>query len=219
LHLLRDRRHSFIDRLWLISSLFVLLVFVYLFGLRAANTHYQLYAFLPIYQILSLQLVLNIAGHSSRFPGLLWSPMIFFAAILSLLTPLQTILLFPYYLSSGSTYVQMKHAYENVDVNNCSTVYSAGIYVLDEKQVGSVYARNVKSAVLLTERIKMAQNASPCVVAFVQEASSHSPAPVNMKLIADYRDRSPWTAKLRTLRLLNSPKGYSFAAYRQDLRP
>jgi hypothetical protein len=56
-----------------------------------------------------------------------------------------------------------------------------------------------------------------CVRAFVQEANSNSAPPSGTKLVADYSDKSPYTQILRSLRILNSPKGYSFRVYEGDL--
>lgn len=209
----RDKSNQWADKLILILSISVLIIFAYYFGGRFASQHYNLYAFLPIYQLLAFQLVVAIPDNKSRLPRILWAPLITLAAVLSLLQPLQAILLFPYYLTSGSTYSNMKNRFEKIDTGTCHVVYTIGIAWLDEKQSGSVYARDDLSGVVPTERMKSDSKKASCVVAFVQEVNSNSPTPEGMQLIADFSDRSNYTRLLRSLRLLNSPKGYSFKAY------
>ena len=145
------------------------------------------------------------------------SSLIFLAALTSLLPTIQDIVLFPYYLTSGSTYAEMKSEYEKINPEGCSVVYSSGLGWLDEKQAGSNYIRSSTSGVVLSERIKSEVFPS-CIVAFIQEVNSNTEAPLNMELIADFGDRSTWTSKLKAIRLLNSPKGYSFKAYRQNFK-
>jgi hypothetical protein len=204
------------EKLWLLISLFVLIPAVWYFGLLNPSTHYQLYAFISIYQILSLQLVVQAAGHAHKLLCALNISVIYVAAVLSLLQPVQTILLFPFYLSSGSSYALMKQRFEDLKPANCSIVYTAAVALLDESQSGSEYSLNDTGSINKSERIKKYEKNSSCVVAFVQEVNSNSRFPSDADLIADFSDQSPFTRFLRSIRLLRSPKGYSFKVYRSD---
>jgi len=80
---------------------------IYLFALRSAPSHHSLYAFLPLFQILTLCLLAdNLVITSSRdftiFMG------ICLATLMSLTTPLQALAVYPYYSSSGRTYQEAK---------------------------------------------------------------------------------------------------------------
>lgn len=214
---LGDKANYLADKMWLIISLIALFYAVFSFGLRQPNSHYQLYAFICVYQILSLQLVLQAAGHGHKLFSAINICLIYAAIALSLLQPIKTILLFPYYLSSGSSYATMKQKFEDLKPANCSMVYTTSVAMLDESQFGSIYSMNGAGGINKTERIKKYEKDSSCVMAIVQEANSNSPLPTEANLVADFSDRSPYTGFLRSMRLLNSPKGYSFKVYRSDL--
>jgi hypothetical protein len=55
-----------------------------------------------------------------------------------------------------------------------------------------------------------------CRLILVQELNSVELPPKQARMIFDFSDQSPQLAFLRKLRLLNSPKGYSFKAYLQS---
>ena len=204
------------QRIWLASSVIIILYGVYYFGIRSGPSHYQLYAFLPLYQVLALGLVLDLQPLSKRYKQILLR-LIFSVAIgISLLSPLRAILLYPYYLYSGSDYANMKANYEETVSSSCAIVYTSGIAMLDEKQIGSNYRVGASGEIQITERIKHDTNNYSCIRAFVQEVNSNSTPPSHMKLIADFSDKSPCTKILRSLKILNSPKGYSFRAYESE---
>jgi hypothetical protein len=213
---LRNKTFSFLDVAWLVLTGLVIAACIFVFGLRAAPVHYNLYAFLPIYQLLSLRLLIEVQLFSRRFWIFICTSALIAASALSLFTPIRSMALFPYYLLSGSTYAQMKQQFEKIETKECSIVYTGAVAFLDEKQSGSNYLRSDSSGIIPTERMKKDGNDFSCEVAFVQETNTNSSFPVGMKLIADLGDRSPYTKKLRSLRILNSPKGYSFKAYRRD---
>lgn len=141
------------------------------------------------------------------------------ALLLSLIDPLRAIAIFPYYLYSGSTYDQMQKAFQSVTTEPCSIVYTASVAMLDDKQLGSQYAINEQgSAIIPTIKMKKASHVPACVVALVQESNSLYQMPSALPLVADYGDRSPYTPLMRSIKLLNSPKGYSFKAFRSELQ-
>ena len=110
----------------------------------------------------------------------------------------------------------MKANYEETVSSSCAIVYTSGIAMLDEKQIGSNYRVGASGEIQITERIKHDTNNYSCIRAFVQEVNSNSTPPSHMKLIADFSDKSPYTKILRSLKILNSPKGYSFRAYESE---
>lgn len=201
------------DRGLLLASVVAMMGLGYYFGGRSASNHYTLYAFLPLYQLLTLQLLLAVANQATRAPRLLVLSATALAAFLSLMQPIQAALLFPYYLTSGATYSQAKEVYTSLDRGACSVVYTTAIAWLDDRQSGSEYKRSENGGIQRTERMKQEHADKPCVMAFVQEVNNHSQPPLDMQQIADFGDRSTTTQRLRALRLLNSPKGYSFRAY------
>ena len=205
---------SIADRLLLIITVFVLIILAYYFGGRYATNHYTLYAFLTLYQLLAFQLFIHCLESTRGSTHILSFSIIILAAILSLLQPVRASLLFPYYLTSGSTYDQMKKEFEKIDTQGCSVVYTTAVAWLDDQQSGSEYLPSELGGVDQTERMRLENENNSCVVAFVQEVNSNSSSPIGMKLIADLSDQSPYTTLLRSLRLLNSPKGYSFKAYK-----
>lgn len=211
--------HSLFDRLWLVSALIVLAFAVYFFGIRLAVLHYNLYAFLPLYQFFSFCLIVDFAAYRPRL--LRFSLLLILSAglFLSLIEPLRAIALFPYYLISGSTYSEARQNFARLKLGDCALMLSTGLAVLDDLQIGSEYKTDQSSRMVLSKRLQLQSSKNKCVVAVVQETNINSErsAPVNMEKLADYGDRSPWTARLKALRLLNSPKGYSFRVYRVDL--
>ena len=213
----REKSNSLNDKLILALPCVVLSFFIYYFGGRFASQHYNLYAFLPIYQYFSFQLASNHSRKIQKCKTVFLKFLLWLAIIISLLQPVQIILLFPYYLLSGSSYAVMKDRFEKIDTQNCHTVYSTGIAMLDEKQSGSQYQPDNVAGIVPTERMKIDISKNSCVIAFVQEVNGNSPPPRGMQLIADYGDRSSYTRILRSIRLLNNPKGYSFRAYKSEL--
>ena len=207
-----------LDKFPLIIACCVLVFLAYYFGGRFATQHYNLYAFLPIYQIFAFQLASSASRDFRKFYAHFLSLLLIIAAALSLLQPAQVILLFPYYLLSGSTYAEMKYNYENVNTDNCHVVYTVGISMLDEKQSGSMYFLDEYLKGIPSERMKLEKNKSPCVYAFVQEVNSNSRQPMEAQMVADFSDRSNYTPFLRKMRLLNSPKGYSFKVYKRNMQ-
>ena len=213
----RVKSYSSLDWLWLAFSFAILAFSIYFFGLRAAPIHYNLYAFLPLYQFLAFQLIADShACRSGFFQYFLWM-LLAIGFSLSISEPLRAAALFPYYLFSGSTYSEAKNTFSGIDIGDCALMYTGGLTVLDDPQIGSQLKVDESSRAVLSKRIEASGEKYKCVVAAIQEANSNSIAPVNMEKIADYGDISPWTAKLKALRLLNSPKGYSFKVYRQNL--
>lgn len=213
----RNKLESWMDRLLLIATCSVLIILSYFFGGRFASQHYNLYAFLPIYQFMAYKLAMEPSTNSPNYQRLIWRPLLLVAASLSLLQPVQAIVLFPYYLASGSTYSEMLNKFDKVDAKNCHIVYTVGIAMLDDKQRGSQYQLDSLSRIMPTERMKIDKHKDSCVVAFVQEVNSNSKPPQGMKLIADFADKSVYTRMLRSLKILNSPKGYSFKAYAGEI--
>ena len=140
------------------------------------------------------------------------------ASFIALLQPLQIIFLYPYYQISGSTYANMKRKYETIDTGGCHVVYTIGVAMLDNNQAGSLYEPDDFSGIVPTERMKREAYKDTCVVAFVQEVNSYARTPRDMQLIADFNDRSRYTKLLKSVRLLNIPKGYSFSVYRGKLK-
>jgi hypothetical protein len=204
------------QRIWLASSVISVLYGVYYFGLRSGPSHYQLYAFLPLYQVLALGLVIDLKYQSKRYKQILIRFIFSVAIVFSLVDPLRTILLYPYYLYSGSSYANMKAHYEEIASSSCAIMYTSSIAMLDEKQIGSQYKLGAAGEIEMSERIKHDTNKYSCIRAFVQEINSSFGSPSQMRLIADFSDKSPLTKILRSLRLLNSPKGYSFRAYESN---
>lgn len=213
----RGNLSFWLDKLPLIISCLALAILAYYFGGRFATQHYNLYAFLPIYQLLAFQLATYASWDTRNFPGYLYKALLIIAAVLSLLQPIQAIFLFPYYLISGATYSTMKNNFEKVKTDQCHVVYTIGISMLDEKQSGSMYNLDNNSKVSPTERMKIDSTKASCVYAFVQEVNNNSTPPKGMQMVADFSDRSNYTLILRRLRLLNSPKGYSFRAYKGEI--
>ena len=137
---------------------------------------------------------------------------------LSLIEPVRTAVLFPYYLASGSTYHEATKNFQALDVGECALMYSNGIAVLDESQRGSQLRFDESARPVASRRIKSLYEDQQCVIAIVQEVNSNVRLPVGMEEIVDHRDRSSWTPKLKALRLLNSPKGYSFSVYKKTFQ-
>lgn len=212
----RDNLSIWFDKLPLILAICILTILVYYFGGRFASQHYNLYAFLPIYQLLAFRLARSTSWDLGKMPMHFFKILLIIAAFLSLLQPIHAMLLFPYYLISGSTYTQMKNKFENVSTENCHVVYTVGISMLDEKQLGSIYNLDEYSKIIPTERIATDNNKASCTYAFVQEVNSNSSQPKGMQIVADFSDRSVYTSLLRRLGLINSPKGYSFKVYKND---
>lgn len=206
-----------LDRLWLYSSFALLAYSIYFFGLRAAPIQYNLYAFLPLYQFLSFRLLISLSAHNSNILSYGLQGALVAGLLLSLIDPLRAAVLFPYYLASGSTYHEATKNFQALDVGECALMYTGGLAVLDESQRGSQLRVDESARPVVSRRIKYLGKDQQCVVAIVQEVNSNIRFPVDMEEIADHRDRSSWTPKLRALRLLNSPKGYSFSAYKKDL--
>ena len=206
-----------LNRLWLCFSFSVLACFIYFFGLRAAPIHYNLYAFLPLYQLLSFRLLISLSAHNSKILRYGLQGALAAGLTLSIADPLRAALLFPYYLTSGSTYHKAIKNFQALDIGECALMYTEGLYMLDESQIGSQFRVDRSARPLVSRRIHHSGNDKKCVVAIVQEVNGIFRFPVGMKEIADHRDRSTWTPKLRALRFLNSPKGYSFSAFKEDL--
>ena len=215
--LIRPSSLAIFDRLWLGSSILILCSCVYFFGFRAAPIHYNLYAFLPLYQLLCFRLLVNLGSRNSKVLSYGLQGILVAGLSLSLLDPLRSVVLFPYYLASGSTYSQAINNFLALDIGECALMHTSGLAVLDESQSGSQFQVDDSSRAIISNRIKFLDRDPTCIAAIVQEVNSNSRVPVNMEEIADYSDSSSWTPRLRALRLLNSPKGYSFNAYRQDI--
>lgn len=214
---LRDKRPSRWDVSWIAVSFAVLAFFVYFFWLRTPRSRYNFYAFLPLYQLLSFHVAAQIHFNGNRFMKLLVGGLLLVGVGLSLVLPLRDALLFPYYLTSGNTYRHMKYEFSKIPVDDCAVVHTRAIAFLDDTQSGSSYILDESRRVMLSERLKAEPNPRSCAVAFVQEVNSNAAPPERMELIADFSDRSRYTELLRSLRLLNSPKGYSFRSYKGDL--
>jgi len=214
---IRQSTTPVLDRMWLGSSFIFLAYSVYFFGLRAAPTNYNLYAFLPLYQFLSFRLLIDLNSHNLKILSYVFQGALVAGLLLSLLEPLRSAVLFPYYLVSGSTYSQAKNNFLALDIDECNLMHTAGLALLDESQRGSQFKVDDSSHFLISKRIKFSGGGRTCIAAIVQEINANSRLPVDMEMIADYSDKSPWTPRLRALRLLNSPKGYSFYAYKKEL--
>lgn len=209
---------SLADKLWLLVSLFIVTLCLFVFGLRAASIRYNYYAFLPLYQILSLRFLIKASILPSRILLFICNTLFVCALLLSLIEPIRVISLFPYYIFSGSTYSQMHEAYEQVNKGTCSVVYTPAAAMLDEEQIGSQYLINEQNtSIVPTIRMKNEGYAKKCIISFVQESNSLYKMPSGLALVADHGDHSPYTSLMRSLKLLSSPKGYSFKAFREDL--
>ena len=202
------------QRIWLAFLVISLLYVLYYFGLRSAPSHYQLYAFLPLYQILALRLLICRQHQRNRSKQIILKFIFTFALLFSLIGPIRLIVLFPYYLYSGYSYENMKSNYEYMASSSCSIVYTSAIAMLDDKQIGSKYRLGTEGQLQVSQRIRNdTYKKYSCIRAFVQEVNSNSNPPSDMRLIADFSDKSPYTKILRSLKILNSPKGYSFKVY------
>ena len=215
---LRNKIKSWPDKLVLLLTFSTFIFLAYYFGGRFASQHYNLYAFLPIYQLFALEFAINPSNKKFGLPRKLWLTILLLASFIALLQPLQIIFLYPYYQVSGSTYTNMKSKYETIDTGGCHVVYTVGVAMLDSNQVGSLYEPDDLSGIVPTERMKREAYKDTCVVAFVQEVNSYARTPRDMQLIADFNDRSRYTNILKSLRLLKSPKGYSFSVYRGKVK-
>jgi hypothetical protein len=215
--LIRSSSLAIVDRLWLGSSILILCSCIYFFGFRAAPIHYNLYAFLPLYQFLSFRFFVVFSARSSRILRYSIQGTLAASLLLCLADPLRSAVLLPYYLASGSTYSQAMSNFLALDIGECALMHTGGLAVLDESQSGSQFQVDDSSRAIISNRIKFLDRDPTCIAAIVQEVNNNSRLPVEMEKIADYSDNSSWTPRLRALRLLNSPKGYSFYAYRQEL--
>lgn len=140
-NLWRNKDTTGMQKTWFFISILLLCIGVHFFGLRVASSHYQLHAFLPIYQLLALRLVVDPRLPLERYVTRLSKPLLTLAILLSLLDPLRETLLFPYYIYGGSSYQIMKTHYESSSAP-CAIAYTTSIAMLDEKQMGSIYKQS-----------------------------------------------------------------------------
>jgi hypothetical protein len=208
------------DRIYLAATVAVLAGCIYLFALRTAPSHYSLYAFLPLFQILSLGLLAENLARSASSRGYTIFLVICLATLMSLLSPLQALAFYPYYSSSGRTYQEAKLKADELKASTgCSLLYTNGLYALDPELQGSIFSLD-SSGVATSRRIQKEESESgkrSCRLILVQELNSVDLPPKNAKMILDFSDQSPQLAFLRKIRALNSPKGYSFKAYLQEI--
>ena len=169
------------QRIWLAFLVISLLYVLYYFGLRSAPSHYQLYAFLPLYQILALRLLIGRQHQRNRSKQIILKFIFTFALLFSLIGPIRLIVLFPYYLYSGYSYENMKSNYEYMASSSCAIVYTSAIAMLDDKQIGSKYRLGREGQLQVSQRIKNdAYKKYSCIRAFVQEVNSNSNPPSDM---------------------------------------
>jgi hypothetical protein len=201
---------------YLALALFFLVACVYVFA-RTAPSHYSLYAFLPLLQVLSFCfLAENLPRNSSKSIAAI--AVMSLALMLSLAMPLQAMIAYPYYMQSGRSYSDaMRKLSEIKSAWKCSLLYSNGLYVLDPKLEGSIYSIDSGGFATSTRarREDALKGKSSCRLILVQEVNSDSDTPTKARQVMDFSDQSAQLGILRRLRLLNSPKGYSFRAYVQ----
>lgn len=206
------------NKAYLAVTLTALASGVYLFALRTAPSHYSLYAFLPLFQLLSLFLLAdNLAISTARAATIFLT--VCLASLMSLLTPLQALAIYPYYSSSGRSYEAAKLRLEQLEASTgCSLLYTNGLYTLDPELKGSIYSLDPHGAATSRriEKEEAQAGKKSCHLVLVQEINSVDSPPRNARLVLDFSDQSPQLTLLRRLRLLNSPKGYSFKAYVQE---
>lgn len=221
-HHVRQNYLNIAERVWLVSSGLIVIILIYIFGFRAAPIHYNFYAFLPLYQIMALYLLFDLKAGRQKVALYISWVVACGALFLSLVFPLRDVALFPYYLASGNTYSEARQAFKDINTDACYLVYTPGLFVLDDSQVGSMYRVDESLEFLPSERIANEANHKQCVVALVQDVNNRNrsriPVVKNMELIKDWADRSPYTSFLRAMRILNSPQGYSFRAFKDDFQ-
>lgn len=210
------KKASALNRSYLALVLLLLAACVYTFA-RTAPSHYSIYAFLPLLQVLSFCFLAESLAWSSvkSFVAVIGMSL---AILLSLVMPLQAIAVFPYYIQSGRSYqAASKKLSELRSTWKCSLLYSSGLYVLDPKLEGSIYSIDSGGYANSTraKREDALNGRSSCRLILVQEVNSDSDAPSKARQVMDFSDQSAHLGLLRRLRLVNSPKGYSFRAYIQ----
>jgi hypothetical protein len=210
------KQASALNRIYLVVTLSFLAACVYIFA-RTAPSHYSVYAFLPLLQVLSLLfLAESLTWHSVKsFAAIIGMSL---AVLLSLVIPLQAIGAFPYYVQSGRSYQDAINKLSDLrSVWKCSLLYSSGLYALDPKLEGSIYSIDADGYANSTRarREDALKGRTTCRLILVQEVNSDSDTPGKGKQVMDFSDQSAQLGFLRRLRLVNSPKGYSFRAYVQ----
>jgi hypothetical protein len=205
------------DRFYLVVSLLFLSLSVYIFALRTAPSHYSIYAFLPLLQALSLCfLAESLPRHSIKSFAAV--AIISMAILLSLVIPLQALIAYPYYAQSGKSYEDALQRLSSLkSAWKCPLVYSNGLFVLDPNLEGSIYQIDSDGFATSERAIRedAIQGKSNCRLILVQEVNSDSDTPPKARMVMDFSDQSAQLGFLRRLRLLKSPKGYSFKAYVQ----
>lgn len=205
------------DRLWLVGSLLALGGAILFFGVCFAPAHYGIYAFLGLYQMLALQLLLHGDSLQHRLLSLGVRALLALGLLLALIEPLRTVALFPSYLLSGTTYPQALRAFTAIEKGNCALMHTSGLAVLDESMGGSQWKADRNGNAILSQRIQREESSKPCLIVIVQETNRNGAIPRTMRRIIDSRDRSAWTAQLSQWRLIQSPKGYGFQGFQQSL--
>lgn len=204
------------DAAWLFCSYGIFGFCIYFFGLRSAPIQYNLYAFLPLYQLYSLGLYRGLYSFDSSLLSKAKSFLFGSAIAISLVNPIRAILLFPYYLISDHTYVKAKDRFQQVASQKCQLYYSRAIVVLDEPQRGREYTPKVIEDWTASPVKNIRQSSDGCFVAILQEVNNNTNHPVGVSIVDNYSDESMLTSFLKGIRIINSPKGYSFKAYRSN---
>ena len=184
------------------------------FGIRVAPMHYNLYSFLPVFQVLGLTYVYQRqAQGKAKLLYAAVTPMCVTAIMLSLLIPGRAIALYPYYLASGKSFRNARTTYEDILSSNhqCNIMYTTGLSVVDEVLQGRIYPQ-----FSIEQGVSVAGN--PCTIVLVQQvngAASWLEVPGSEEIV-DWSDESAIYSLLKKLHVLNNPQGYSFRGFRVE---
>jgi hypothetical protein len=208
------------------------------FGVRCVPSHYNIYAFLPIYQTLTFtgflacdsQAALTERGGSAtrgnwarphkRIARIAFLAMIVMAAWLACRNTAMQLLPFPYYLTSGCDYRSMKDVFAQVLAENPGTYYyTGGLQMLDDSLAGSVLQIDDHGRCTSPRARQEGQDKQRSIV-FIQERKTYQ-APESLplqlsKVVVDATDKGPPPLPIRGLRILRVREGYGFTAYEQE---
>jgi hypothetical protein len=221
-----------------IQSVAAVLLFVatiLFFGVRVAPAHYNVYAFVPIYQTLAFAGFVACdsragsaagRGRGATYHGWPWLHprnvrgaflgLLVLAACLACRDTAIRLLTFPYYLSSGCDYRSMKEVFAQVLAKNPGTYfYSGGLQMLDDDLAGSVFRIDEHGRCTSLRAEHDGQEKQRSLV-FVEERNGYPVPPHLRTIVSDATDKGLPPPPIRGLRILRSRQGYSFMAFEQE---
>lgn len=203
---------------------------VLFFGVRAAPAHYNVYAFLPIYQAVAFAGFLALSPRTDPVGG--GDPQVMcrgsaalrnacmgvlvLAACMACANTALRLLTFPYYLVSGCDYRSMKPVFARVLEEHPGTFfYSGDLQMLDDAMAGSIFRVDAQGR-CTSLRAEHEGRATGRSIVFVQERNGYPVPPLLRRVVLDATDKGPAPSPTRVLRVLRLRQGYSFTAYEQE---